>query len=109
MRYIYYRCCDHCFPDPDGQCVEDLIHGGHRDPCKHMCETGRTPIAFMEEVLAGRADLGDVDEWISWWHRSPLPVSLHEFLGLTFSQYSRFVQDPTALEDIVNEIKGATV
>ncbi len=59
---------------------------------------------FIETVLAGQAQLTDIDEWVDAWHKDPSrPRALTAHLGLTFDEYTRWVMTPDALGAIVDE------
>jgi len=47
---------------------------------------------FMDEYLAGRATQDDIDDWIEEWHQGDSGLEAHEFLGLTWPEYSRWVE-----------------
>lgn len=49
---------------------------------------------FMGAVRAGEAQPSDIDAWIARWHDDPSPFGpkLHEFLGLTWDEYKRWVE-----------------
>jgi len=78
--------------------------------------------SFIEHVLAGQALVTDIAEWISCWHdwsgkervggttedqeewkNCLIHKELHEYLGLTWEEYERYVISAGALEDIVAE------
>lgn len=46
----------------------------------------------------------DIDEWIADWHegRAGSGLPLHEFLGMSWKEYARWVRDPEALPDILD-------
>jgi hypothetical protein len=59
-----------------------------------MAEERGTP-SFLVEYLAGRTSPGDIETYVGWWHDAPLgspaaKVDLHEYLGMTWSQYVRW-------------------
>lgn len=56
---------------------------------------------YLSEVLAGRASRSDLDDWIAAWHESAPDVELHEFLGMTFEEYSGIARDPSALDGVL--------
>lgn len=49
---------------------------------------------FMGAVRAGEAQPSDIDAWIARWHDDPSPFGpkLHEFLGLIWDEYKRWVE-----------------
>lgn len=49
---------------------------------------------FLDDLYAGRAAPADVDDWVDRWHADPAGSDgpeLHEFLGLTWPEYVRWV------------------
>lgn len=67
------------------------------------------PRTFMQEAALGFFD--DVEEAINdavqEWHEAPvgLEVPLHQFLGMTDSEYRHRIEDPRALHAIIEERK----
>ncbi|GIM89699.1 hypothetical protein [Paractinoplanes toevensis] len=49
---------------------------------------------FMDDLRAGWTSSDKVDNYIDRWHDGPSPFGpkLHEFLGLTWNEYKRFVE-----------------
>jgi hypothetical protein len=47
---------------------------------------------FADEYLAGRIPEEDIHDWIDRWHDGDHPEELHEFLGLTWPEYSAWVE-----------------
>ncbi len=56
---------------------------------------------FIELCLEGRADLSDIDDYIEAWHTTKGDASLHQFLGMTDSEYSLWVEKPDSLRFIL--------
>lgn len=57
---------------------------------------------FIEAVLAGEAQLADIDDYVDAWHTADEEgPDLPEFLGMTFEEYAQWVGDPKVLEGIV--------
>lgn len=54
---------------------------------------------FMEKFRAHECEADDVDDYVDIWHSSPKSEtrSLHEFLGMTWTEYKDFVFDHYAL------------
>ncbi|WP_374004704.1 hypothetical protein [Bacillus velezensis] len=57
-------------------------------------------LKFMNACLQGEALLEDIDEFIEQWHESDSGEELHEFLGMTFEEYSIWVENETMLKTI---------
>lgn len=64
-------------------------------------------MTFIEACWNGEAYADDIDAWIERWHKSPNEKPLHEFLGMTFEQYGRWVNNPGLLQSIVEEYAPA--
>jgi hypothetical protein len=63
---------------------------------------------FIERCLNGEADLSDIDKYIENWHRTPDSISLHEYLGMSFEEYSIWVEKPSSLPYILSAKKFHT-
>ncbi len=48
---------------------------------------------FIDEFLAGQATEDDIHDWIDEWHEGDSGEELHVFLGLTWPEYSIWVED----------------
>ena len=48
---------------------------------------------FLNLYLSGKVNEAAIDDYINEWHESPDEVAceLHEFLGMTWGQYTRWV------------------
>lgn len=58
---------------------------------------------FIYALLDGEVTPEQISDYVEDWHRSSSPGSLHEYLGLTDNEYSRWVRDPNELLKIVEE------
>jgi hypothetical protein len=47
---------------------------------------------FIDELHAGRATAVDIDDWIDRWHLDDTDEDLHEWLGLTWPEYAKYVE-----------------
>lgn len=56
---------------------------------------------FIQLSLRGQVMLDEIDDYIDHWHENPGSVQLHEFLGMTWEEYSLWVASPGALAYIV--------
>ena len=54
---------------------------------------------FMNLCIQGKIDPKDIDEYVEYWHTSDSKQELHEFLGMTFEEYGKFM-----MKDCVNEL-----
>ncbi len=93
---------------------EDLVRkGGHlrayTDLVLRVSATGARRVArkgyegttFMGLVLAKKAKLSEVDDYVARWHEGQgQGAELHEYLGLTTAEYSRFMHSPAVLTEI---------
>ena len=43
---------------------------------------------FMEKCVAGEASVEEVDEYVEYWHTHEIDMPLHEYLGLSPSEYA---------------------
>lgn len=57
-------------------------------------------LKFMEACLEGDALLEDIDDYIDEWHDSDSDEDLHDFLGMTFEEYSAWVENDSILKTI---------
>lgn len=56
---------------------------------------------FLDKVMAGSADLEDMDSVVERWHTSPEVIGLREALGMTEDEYELWMFQPSALELII--------
>lgn len=59
------------------------------------------PRTFLGQCVAGTASVDDVDDWIDRWHEGDSDKSLHDYLGMTWEEYSNFALSHDALKHIV--------
>lgn len=45
--------------------------------------------------------LDDVDDYVSGWHRGKDARTLHDFLGMTWDEYSLWINNPDVLPHII--------
>lgn len=57
---------------------------------------------FVEQVLNDKITdpINRIDDFISEWHSSNTNLSLHEWLGFTWQEYSLFIENQNNLEQI---------
>lgn len=59
---------------------------------------------FIQLCKAGQAHPSDIDDYIHMWHTLDEDgVPLHEYLGMTGEQYSRWLQSAREIYKIVTE------
>lgn len=61
--------------------------------------------SFIQQCLEGKALVDDIEEFIELWHESDSALPLHQFLGMSNSEYSIWVADPDVLPHIINAHK----
>ena len=61
-------------------------------------------ITFIDKCITGDAFLDEVDDYIDAWHDTDIPedIELHEYLGMTWKEYSLWVTNPSILGVIVD-------
>lgn len=67
---------------------------------------------FIERCISGDAFLDEIDDYIDAWHDDDTleNVELHEYLGMTWQEYSLWVTNPNILGLIVDSRrKGQTL
>ena len=71
----------------------------------------RLPFSFIEKCINDDASLDEIDDYIDEWHDSDSNISLelHEFLGMSWEEYSLWAVKPSLLAEIVNENKRALI
>lgn len=63
---------------------------------------------FTEAVLAGEANIDDIDDYVDRWHRGIDHIDLVPlwlYLGMSRRQYARWVEDPDSLAGTVEFIR----
>lgn len=66
-------------------------------------------MSFADDVVAGRADADDLDDYVAAWHDGAgEDLSLHAFLGMDFETYARIMPNRAALEEHVAALRSAT-
>jgi len=60
--------------------------------------------SFIEKCINGDASLDEIDDYIDEWHDSDSTndLELHEFLGMTWEEYSLWAVKPKFLAWIIN-------
>lgn len=56
---------------------------------------------FLELALEGRVMSDEVDDFVEEWHSSAASSELHEFLGMTWEEYSLWSADPDYIDIII--------
>jgi hypothetical protein len=56
---------------------------------------------YIDRLLDGSALLDEADDFVDAWHNDPSGQDLHDFLGMTWDEYSFWVEKPNALRLIV--------
>ena len=58
-------------------------------------------MTFIDLVLAGKASLGDIDDWVRRWHCGETLLDLRDWLGMTERQYETWSKNKRSLSTIV--------
>lgn len=63
--------------------------------------------SFIDKCISGDALLDEIDDYIDVWHDDSAPedIELHDYLGMTWQEYSLWVADPNILGLIVDARK----
>ena len=61
---------------------------------------------FIDLCLRGEASLGEIDNLIDKWHGTRQEIELHEYLGMTWTEYSSWVSTPDILPLIITARKN---
>jgi hypothetical protein len=68
--------------------------------------TGSENLSFFDLYRSGAVEAGAIDEWVGRWHGGTDQVAmgreLHDYLGLSLSEYQLWVYDPDALPWILD-------
>jgi hypothetical protein len=73
-------------------------------------------MSFMSQAIKGDVSLDEIDDFVERWHSNvyslyarngDLDVPLAEYLGMSTSEYSRWVRDHGCLKTIVEERREA--
>lgn len=60
-----------------------------------------TKISFVELCLEGYAELSEIHDYVEKWHNGADDSPLHSFLGMSFEEYSMWVEKPQSLRFIL--------
>jgi hypothetical protein len=79
------------------------------------------PSTYLDMAMRGEVMSDEIDDFVSAWHKSNSDQDLHDYLGMTFEEYSLWVSHPDfidlviaarknklALRDAVNDNLNAT-
>ena len=63
--------------------------------------------SFIEKCINGDASLDEIDNYIDEWHDSDsdIKLELHEFLRMSWEEYSLWAVKPSLLAEILNHRK----
>ena len=56
---------------------------------------------FIEMAVRGDVLPDEIDDFVDFWHDSESTAELHEFLGLTWEEYSLWVSNPEYMDLII--------
>jgi len=63
---------------------------------------------FVDLCLAGKVQPADIDDFVEAWHEGASRKDVWDFLGLTREEYGRWVEEPAAITDIVDQRRNAS-
>ena len=63
---------------------------------------------FMQLALQGYVMSDEIEDFVSRWHDSDSDQDLHDFLGLTFDEYSLWVSEPDYIDIIIGARHSGT-
>lgn len=61
---------------------------------------------FVEKYFKGKVNIEQIDNFVKQWHNCLHKIELHDFLGLTWREYSLWVEQPNSLHLILSIKKG---
>lgn len=64
---------------------------------------------FIDDCLAGKASVSDLDDYIEYWHTHETGNTLQEFLGVTEAEYGQWLKmgDYSFFQSILEQRKAA--
>ena len=67
-------------------------------------------MTFIELCIEGNAREDEIDRFIEAWHegRAGTQIELHDYLGMTWSEYQRWAISPAILPHVVSAHKFGT-
>jgi hypothetical protein len=63
---------------------------------------------FVDLCLAGKVRPADIDDFVAAWHEGASQKDLCDVLGLTRDECGRWVEQPAAIADIIDERRNAS-
>ena len=57
--------------------------------------------AFIDRAVLGEVMPDEIDDFIDFWHDAESDEELHDFLGLSFEEYSLFAAHPDNINTII--------
>lgn len=58
--------------------------------------------SFMSLALNGEVLSDEIESFVEAWHKSDSKDEIHDFLGMTFPEYSLWVSDPDSIDVILS-------
>jgi hypothetical protein len=58
-------------------------------------------MTFIQQCVAGLARPNQINDYISYWHASRETIPIHQFLGMSWSEYSTWVENSNSLLFII--------
>ena len=79
-----------------------------------VCARGLGDVSstFVDDVLAGRAVIADIDDYIDRWHDAPegslvAATELYDYLGMSWDEYRLWGERPESLRFILSARRAA--
>lgn len=57
--------------------------------------------SFLSLALRGEVLSDEIEDFVEAWHESDSLMDIHDYLGMTFDEYSLWVSDPDAIDTIL--------
>lgn len=62
-------------------------------------------ISFIEECLSGVTKPENIDDYVEKWHNGNTGITLQEYLGMTLSEFRRWIINDEEIYKIIEERK----
>lgn len=67
-------------------------------------------MTFIDLCLTGKAQATEIDDYVDRWHHAKdADMELHEYLGMTWDEYSLWATKPSVLPDILSARKSSNL
>jgi len=86
--------------------ISDLLEEAANEISLLRSTQNNEVVTFVDAVIAGTTLITEIDNWVESWHTTISTITLHEHLGLTFSEYGMWVQNPECIGGIIEAIQN---